>query len=386
MKIKNILLYLFIIKITLDFISPFRELNFVVINTICMITLFLNRTHLKVIKRKEWAGIFVFVILCFMWLAISGELRYFIKFISTIILFLTVRICFERIMLDEVISLTSTLIKAYFFIIVIHYLLSLLLASPANRLFYNFEHANLLGSYVLLSLTFIYSMKMLNRDSLMNRICVVIASGLTTSTGTLLSSFVVFLNVKKLNIRTLILAICSALLVIIFLYNTFSYFFPELFIKVFGPFQLLFSGGWGELAALSKHRLSMQELGDEYQSSLVWRFYAYIIFWDYLIEQPLIYLLFGNGFWGFFDIWDGIAPHNDFLLILVDFGIIGFSITLFYLSKAISWCIKENTIILPVFIVFILRMMFENNVYSYYLLSGLVMSTTYLYCVYKKCR
>jgi hypothetical protein len=386
MTVKTFLIFFFLVKFSLDFISPMREANFLILNAICIMFLFFKKEGLAVISLSEWASVFFFILLCTIWLAVGGEFRYYIKFLSVVFIYLVVRISVFYLSLSELTKVSEMALKYFIILMALNFGISTLVASPAEREFYNFEHANLLGSYVLLSLVFVYSSILLSEGKLKHKVTVIFASFLSTSTGAFLASFTVFINIKKINIVTIVTIFITSLILTTSLYFITDTFAPELFIKIFGPFQLLISGGGEELIVLSKYRLAMQDLGGEYQSSLVWRFYAYLIFWDFIWEQPITNLILGNGFWGFAKVWEGIAPHNDFLLILIDFGIVGFLLSLFLLFKSIIWCFRKEPVLLPLYLILILRLLFENNIYSYYLLSGLVMNATFLYCIRRKAR
>ncbi|MBN3966974.1 hypothetical protein IMW75_17045 [Pseudomonas gregormendelii] len=279
---------------------------------------------------------------------------------------------------ESISSAASIILKLFIISFVFNYGLSWAVASPINREFYNFEHANLLGSYVLISLTLVYCLK-LPRHSFISRVKILAAAVFTTSTGAALLATVSFFDFKKYNVKNCFVIALTLTCSLIALYMVLQLYSPLYFSKIFGPFTLIADGKLGELGNLARAGIPIQELGDKYQSSLAWRFYAYYIFIDFIGTQNLYTLFFGAGFWGFSKAWSGIMPHNDFILALIDFGVLGFGalVTAFY--QAFKFVAKKCKNITPLLLILTFRLLFENNIYSFYLTSSLVMYTIVLY-------
>ncbi|WP_152593910.1 hypothetical protein [Thalassotalea sp. ND16A] len=355
-------------------------------NGVCIIFLIIKMKELKLIPMREWGGVLVFLLFCTIWLIQGVDKMFYIKYLSMILVYLTIKIAASYLDAYDFVYISKKVLNIFVALISINYILSFIVANPLAREFFNFEHVNLLGSYILLSFVFVH----LNSQNLESykyqRFGLVGYSLLSTSTGALLSSLMTFVKIKAIRLSVILKATAVFILAIVVLFLILKIYSPELFRKIFSPFQMLVDGEFSNLINLAKNRMPIQDLGEQYSSSLIWRFYSYLIFWTYLIEQPIFTLLFGDGFWGFSKVWGGIAPHNDFLLILIDFGLIAFSIFMYYLIKIFIWCLKADLIILPLILMLILRFMFENNIYSYYILSGLVMNISFLYFYKQKQR
>jgi hypothetical protein len=385
-KIKNFLLFLFALKFSLDFLSPYRELNFAIFNLTCILFLLVKPVALENITKREWGYCCIYFILCSIWLPIGGAFSYYIKFLSLILVFLVIKSGASKLTAEELSKIANNAFYLFVALAFVNFAISFFVASPLSRDFYNFEHANLLGSYLLLSLSFIYTSSLSKSNQIQKKLLVSAMALASTSTGSFISSLLTLKNFRKTSAREIF---GGALIFISILYSSYfilSHYSPDSFTKIFGPIQLLINGGASELAYAAENRLPIQTLGDDYQSSLLWRLYAYIVFIGYIHDEPILQLIFGNGFWGFSKIWNGFAPHNDFLLTLIDFGLIGFCFFIFFISKILAWTLKHEITLLPLILILSARLLFENNIYSYYILSGLVMNSAFLYLARNKIR
>lgn len=385
-KLRSILLAIVVIKLLLDCLSPFREVNFLILNLSCIMLFLLRPDFLPLISIKDKV-VSTFCLALFSLWALTGEdPLYFMKFSSIIIIFLTIKVITIKISIEDTNYLLKKIPLYSLIIIGLNLVISFIIKNPLSREFYNFEHANLIGSYILLISPFIFLTIRQRGNWIIQSILTSTLALISTSTGAFLASLLLYLRINRLTIYNLLsLSLILILIAFVFFFITES-FFPTLHTKVFGPILLIINGGGGELIALSKYRLPIQELGSEYQSSLVWRFYAYSIFIDFFTSQTIIHQLFGSGFWGFSNAWSGIAPHNDFLLALIDFGLLGLLIVCIGFYKLINFSIKNEPLLLPIIAILILRLMFENNIYSFYILSGLTINATFLYYSLKKFR
>jgi len=211
------------------------------------------------------------------------------------------------------------------------------------------------------------------------RLGVVTASLISTSTGAFLLSLMVFAEFKRVSFVMVGKLALVSFVVGSGLFFVTKAFYPDLYLKIFGPLVLVVDGGLSDLKFLALNGYRMKELGEEYQSSFVWRMYAYFLFLDYWGSQSIYNILFGAGYLGFESVWDGIAPHNDFLLVLLDFGLLAFLIVLFLFTRALYLVLKNYTVFTSLLLILIMRLMFENNIYSYYLVSGIVVSCSFIF-------
>lgn len=381
---KNILLFFLTVKICLDFIVPYRDINFVIINLMCVFFILIDFKKSFELTSSEWRCIIAYSTLCFLWMLVGEDKIFFIKYFSLIMIFLMVRSLVLKLRFSDLKYVCKSFIIVFNLFFLINFAISFVYYSPANRLFYNFEHVNLLGSYLLTSLTFVYFLSSLNVKVNSSKVAVIAFSFLTTSTGAFISSLLVLVNTRSIRFSKIFYILFITFVFSFVFYHLISFFMPGLFVKIFGPIQLIFNGGLEHLSTLATYRLPIQELGEEYQSSLLWRFYAYLIFFDFYLSQSFLNMFFGSGFWGFSKAWNGIAPHNDFIVFLIDFGFIGFLLFFWFFIKSFIWSIKNNALWIPLYIILFLRLSFENNVYSYYLLSTIVANITFLYYARKR--
>ena len=370
---------LFVIKFALDFLSPLRDVNFLILNISCVLFIFFRRDLLALLSKKEVRLIFFYVICCTIWFVNNWSVTFYLKFLSLSLLYVVIKCATIVLSESEILLITTRLLSVFIMFMFVNFVLSFSLYDPASREFYNFEHANLLGSYVLLPLSFIYLLMIGGRGGYFNKYVLVFMAFLSTSTGALLSSLLVLIDFRKVS-----LSLVLRFFFLVFSFSGVSFiilqmFLPEVFTKIFGPILLVYSGGLGELKFLADHRLPMQELGDEYQGSFVWRMYAYFIFVDFLSVQTAYNVIFGNGFLGFLEVWDGIAPHNDFLLLLLDFGLLGFLPFVYYFVNIFHKIVKHHPLLIPLMLILFVRLLFENNLYSYYVISGVVMNGVFLW-------
>lgn len=369
-SIQSALTFLFTLKFALDFLSPFRDLNFVIFNTFVLLLFISQKYILQSIHKRHALLLGAYLFFCFIWLSSSGNVEHFFKFASLAIIFFVVRASAMHLDCNAIPLLSQRIFLIFIALASANFLISTELADTANREFFNFEHANLLGSYLLTSLPFLYMSLLQERALTLRKTIISLLTLLSTSTGAFICSLLAFVNIKKLSLRFIVLNVIFSLIAAVTSYFYLRHFSPEMFAKIFGPLHLLLGGGGSDLVHAARQKLPIQVLGDEYQGSMLWRLYAYIVFIDFIIEQPYWSLFFGNGFLGFLEIWDGIAPHNDFLLILIDFGLLAFLALLYFLVRSFSWCLRRDIFMTPLILIMTLRLLTENNIYSYYILSN----------------
>jgi hypothetical protein len=90
----------------------------------------------------------------------------------------------------------------------------------------------------------------------------------------------------------------------------------------------------------------------------------------YVLDQGWLALLFGNGVGGYEAVWNGAMPHNDFILILVDFGLLPLIVCLCCVVMLVMRMWRGHSEWFVMLVVVVLRLSWENNIYSYYLVSA----------------
>lgn len=378
-SLKLYLLILFIIKFALDSLSPFREFNFIILNSMCIFIIIVHPKLISSIDKREWIGCVIYFISCGVGLATGGNFDTYIKFVSLILLFITVRSIAVNIPTINLIWISEKAFLSIIALLFMNFCISLVVADPLSRIFYNFEHSNLLGTYALLSLPFLYVIIPFKMGVFKLKLLVSLMALATTSTGSFLSSLFIYTDFKKISARSIIAWLFYISFAFFCLYYFLLYFSPVFFIKIFGPFKALINEGVDTMVYAANYQIRIQDLDENYQGSLAWRIYAYIVFIGFILDQNIFNIFFGSGFNGFEKVWGGIAPHNDFILILIDLGLIGFLLFLLILFKAFYWIVRFQTYMLPLMIVLFLRLSFENNIYSFYIASSLVMSAALIY-------
>lgn len=374
----------FVIKFALDFISPSRELNFILFNFILINLLLIKIFKISPFFKKEFLSILVFVIICTTAFILSGIPKIFAQFTSAVLIYLVVKSYVEGFKLNDYVLVSRISFYAFMIFAVLNFITSFFTAAPLNREFYNFEHANLLGSYLLISLPFIYVMQLANENILGKKLLLSVVTLLSTSTGSFVTSLIQYIPFKKKSAHEYLFFFFSIFILLFITVTLLPVIYPDFANKLLGPVRLIANGSFNELYQYAQDRVRIQALGEEYNSSMVWRLYAYVIFIDYILHQNTLQLLLGNGFQGSHKVWEGIAAHNDFITILIDFGLIVFTLIAFVFYRLFRWAFSENRLILPVILILFFRLLVENNIYSYYLFSSLVMVSSFLFFMHQE--
>ena len=261
----------------------------------------------------------------------------------------------------------------------------------SQREVFNFEHVNLFGSYIVfLSALNVYLQyverivaKGRKQITVLYRYSSLLLSLLSTSTGAFIVVLSSFLPVKYLTFRNLWKVILSATIGVVVLFITTSMFSQRLNHKIFGFMDVFTS-----VRAIEKfYRLSKLDLNVDLTKSMkeggsfAWRIYNYISYITKFTAKPPQTILFGGGAGSYVD-YKKMLPHNDFIYLLLDFGLVGISFILFGLIWLLRTGLKSGFSPLAYLCLFlILRLGFENVVSSTYLLSlvsgvlGLVVGT-----------
>ncbi len=367
---KHYLITFFLIgKLLIDFFVPIRGLNFLV--TIIAATFLANWYPLKKSTLYQHYSKILFFLATFIILLINhSDLDRYLKLFSCaglFFIFYNVGYQTNSFALRNSFSIYWNLLLIAFFI---NYAISIQIGLLSKRMFWNFEHVTLLGSYLTtagIPLIFLEN----KSPSQFRKIFFVLLAFLTTSTGAFIASLFIFLQPKSFNVKI----VFRILLVLMLSTTLISYLIftldKELAQKVFSPI-LLFSNklSFSSFVDFAIRGKPLIELGPQYQSSFLWRIYAYILCFNFYLNQTLTGILFGNGLGGYVAIEQGMMPHNDFILILIDFGTLFFIVFLFYLIRKCFEIVKRHPAYLGIYIMIMLALLFENNIYSFYLLSN----------------
>lgn len=369
MKATSAITFLIGSKFLLDFISPFRHFNFLFVASIAAFVIFSKIGNFKISKKLAAliSSYFLAVILS----CINGGILNAVPFLISPIFFISVYLLLKDISNEDRGFVFNRLIKIFVFALIINLAISFIYFDPMGRSFYNFEHANLFGTYALLIIPLVYASRQGGNLSIKDKISIIFPSLISTSTGAAILSLFASFKMPKLSVKNIIaMSFYMGLLgyVCAFLIKSFDY---DLYVKIFGPVSLIIDGKIIEIYDLAVNGRPIQELGDDYQSSLTWRFYAYVVYFNYFLNSAFYSILFGGGAGSHVDVWGGMLPHNDYLMVLIDFGIIGFIFlfysTIFFYRKCVSlggqWLIFS--------LVLTLRLLLENNISSNYILSSI---------------
>ncbi|TDX12232.1 hypothetical protein EDB96_1285 [Flavobacterium sp. S87F.05.LMB.W.Kidney.N] len=364
----NVLPFFFATKIILDFFSPFRELNSV-LQLCIIIPVVMDRNFLSfIIKRKLNFVLFYFLVYIF----ISGNAQSFKIFVA-IILFCVFLFIGYKSNLHTISKKAKLIWRVGFICFLMSFTISVLTGRYSRREFYNFEHVNLLGTYlVFISIFYLIHYKEKNKKGgniESSPFSLIIGSYLTLSTGAFVTQLTAFIpskyyrlkNIRYLSILLIITGISSY-----YITNSFS---PDLHQKIFG--SLNYFGREISLREFYQESIHQNlELNDsENSGSFTWRIFSYTFYLYNIFHQNILNFLFGSGAESFFQ-FATFAPHNDFIAIFLDFGLVGLLCFLFFLFKMFKTAINSDFDILTSFVVFLLlRLAFENVIYSSYVFS-----------------
>jgi hypothetical protein len=364
-------------KLTLDFFLPARDFDFVVFNGVLLVA----ALGMRVSLRMSWRVFSAFVGITLFFLAQvlrtpTDPIGYKLLTMPVLaVVFYNLGRSMSRLALYRAFSV----VLVFFVICFIgNYLLSAALGNLASREFWNFEHANLLGSYVLVMLIPINYLATegghRRRMTLVKLVFVGIAF-MTTSTGALVLMVPTLVRERRASLSRLLLMVASACVVgacaIALLYQLDK----PVFDKIAAPFLLVSGGQWTQLVRSAQSTSGITQFASDQQGSFTWRIYADLVYGFFIASEGRGRLLAGNGIGGFSQVWNGAMPHNDFILVLVDFGLPFLILTLAYLIRLLRHVMRYRPQWLIVVIVLVVRLAFENNIYSYYVLSsGLIFS------------
>ncbi|MEH6649441.1 MAG: hypothetical protein V7707_05355 [Motiliproteus sp.] len=234
----------------------------------------------------------------------------------------------------------------------------------AERQFFSFEHANILGSYILCLSPMILMLE--RRYIPLAVFSMIFLCYLSTSGGAFISSFLLFFLLPSSLLLRVIFIIVPMLVVFVFINPTVV---DAVLVKLYYPYLFFKHVGFSSIYDAVQSRSGVVDFGVGLDNSFVWRIYAYTMFLSAYFESSVFEMILGRGWGGYKDVWSGAMPHNDLILILIDFGFVGFflTVTLFFVFIRKRVAIDKRYAVLAIIIC--LRLFFENNINSFYLVS-----------------
>lgn len=372
LRIHKLISHFFIVKIILDFFSPLRELNLIV-QLVILLPIVFHKSYLPfVLKRK-----FGFIIFYFLLYFLMSQNQESLKILLASIIFSICTFIGLRLKPKEISNLSRRVWKLSICSFFLSLLLSIALNKYSQREFYNFEHVNLLGTYVVflsifyfITLESNYGIYIHHKKKLyLQPINSVVIAASSLSTGAFVTQLISFIPLKYLKLKKLFYLFFSLFLIGIILFFLTFKFIPDLHVKLFGTFnyfmnEISFSEFYNESINQNLNLHDSKNAG-----SFTWRIYSYIFYLNQFFSQNFINILFGSGI-ASFKIFAEFAPHNDFIAIMLDFGIFGLILFILFLNRLFKSAIKYNVKPLNIFVLFLIfRFMFENVIYSSYVFS-----------------
>lgn len=357
----------FVTKIILDFFSPFRELNMVI--QLCLILPILTKASFIqfIINHK-----LNFVLVYFLFYIVVSHNIQSIKIFISVIFFCAFAFIGGSTNLNILIKKSKLIWKVGIISFLISLTLSVILGKYSKREFYNFEHVNLLGSYlVFLSIFYLIYYKYNDNRHLRVKSAFfpIAATFLSLSTGSFIAQLTAYIPAKYYKLKNITHLSFLLILVVVASYFITSSFSPDLHQKIFGTIDYFQKETSIKEFYQDSIHLNLDLFHAENSGSFTWRIFAYTFYLHNIFNQNLFNFLFGSGVESFL-LFAPFAPHNDFIAIFLDFGLIGLLCFIIFLSRIFRMAIRNNFKILVVFIIFlILRLLFENVIYSSYLFS-----------------
>lgn len=357
-------------KLVMDFFVPARDLNFFVFNGLLVALFLLLRPRLYLGRRG--VALFVVASTFFAALALKDGGNSIIFKIASLPVLVVVFFSIGRGLSEAAVKrLFKILFVEFIVCFLLNYVLSVATGLIRSREFWNFEHANLLGSYVLVMLvpTSYLLYQLSNSKGRIIGFVLVLMAYLSTSTGAFLLSLSVFFKAKNLAFKNIMIILLSIIFVIIAGLALLSIADPMTYDKIAAPFKLINSGGWDRLVGEARNGGGITYLAADQQGSFTWRAYAYLVYGFFIAGETWDRFIFGNGVGGYEIVWGGAMPHNDFILILTDFGFLFFIVWVSFCGWLLVKVWREYPQWFAVVVAFIFRLLCENNIYSYYVAS-----------------
>lgn len=358
-----LMLIFLIVKIGLDFFTPFRESAFIISNVllygIIIIIFYINK---KITIKKRHIYEFLLVLTFFtIQVLLNADIIMLIKLMSFYLSFRILSKIFFMLTPEKLEDLSKKIILIVSITFFSVFIMSVLNGKVLSREIGYFEHVNLLGNIIVFLVLGVVYFNL----SMAYKILVFLMGMLSLSTGSMLLSALVFIPVRKITIRNLTVYSLLIALSVFLLYFCLYYFSPILHSKIFGIFTVFDSYSFSDFFALVETNTPLNQMDVEVKSSLVWRVYAWMKYYIAIVETSFNNIFFGHGTMSFLEVWGGVMPHNDFILILYDLGIVFYLMLIPTLYK--FYCIaKNNKVILFIGVLFLLRLFVENVIYSQY--------------------
>lgn len=358
-------------KLAMDFFIPYRDANFLAFNLLLVLLFLAFRPRIYLGRGgRMMFGIVMLILLAQVARAPDNPISFKLATLPCVaVLFYSIG---RSLTESAVKKLFSVLLVLFVLAFLGNYALSVASGLLFSREFWNFEHPNLLGSYILV--VALPAHYLILRESRVRGWAIgsviVIAAFLSTSTGALLLSIGIFIRLRGLRARHVVTSVLIGLVLVGVGIAMLSLFNPVTYEKIVGPFRLVGDGSWSRLVAEARSGGGITWLASGQQGSFTWRIYAYLVYLFYVLQQGSMALLFGNGVSGYTAVWNGAMPHNDFILLLVDFGLLVLVLCLVCLLVLARKVWRGNPEWFVMLAVIVLRLMYENNIYSYYLASA----------------
>jgi hypothetical protein len=375
---------LLLMKLALDFLSAQRGAAFV----LCLlVSLFIVvRTRVVAVDNPgAMRALAAFLVVTLMAYLQSGSTDQAVKYLGLALLAVAIPLYLKHHSSEHILASATTLLWANLLFAAVCILRSIATGLYGERDFQPFEHANLFGSYILSAVPLLFVVESRTGFNWTYRLILIVLAWASTSTGTGVLSLLLLVNFSRISSAVLLRTLLLAVLFIWVAESLMVAVNPELHVKIFSPFAFLTDFGWATLLSAASTGYSLYEFGPEYASSFTWRLYAYLVFLSHVAAQPFTEILFGSGFSSYSEVWNGYMPHNDFILALVDFGLIGLGVLLYFLVRSARFALHHREL-LGLIPIIVFRLMFENNIYSFYLMSSLVINASFLIMSYRSAR
>lgn len=375
---------LLLMKLALDFLSAQRAAAFV----LCLlVSLFIVvRTRVVAVDNPGAVrALAAFLLVTLMAYLQSGSTDQAVKYLGLALLAVAIPLYLKHHPTEHILASATTLLWANLLFSAVCIVRSMAAGLYGEREFQPFEHANLFGSYILSAVPLLFVVESRTGFNWTYRLILIVLAWASTSTGTGVLSLLLLVNFSRISSAVLVRTVLLAVLLVVASESVLRFANPELHVKIFSPFSFLTDFGWDTLFLAARSGYSLYDFGPEYSSSLTWRIYAYVVFLSHVASAPMFDIIFGAGFSGYQSIWNGYMPHNDFILTLVDFGLVGIGLLTYFLLRSTRFVLHHPELIGLVPIV-VFRLMFENNIYSFYLMSSLVINASFLVMAYRSAR
>lgn len=380
---------LLLLKLALDFLSAQRGLGFALCVLVGLTVVFAPSAAAGAgpVRRAGPGGLLLggFVALTAAAYLQGGEADQAMKYLGLALLAGAVPVVLGARPEADRVRMASLLLQGNFLFASLCILRALASGGYAERDFPPFEHANLFGSYILSGLPLLFAVESRAGVRWRWRAMFIALAWASTSTGSGVLSLLLLVDFRRFGWRRVLRVAVLGVALVLAGEAVLAVLMPTLHTKIFSPFAFVADFGFQTLLTAVRIGYSLYDFGPSYESSLTWRIYAYAIFLSHAMTAPWPELLFGRGFQGHAAIWNGYMPHNDFILALIDFGAVGVGLMLAVIARVVAFVVRHRELagLAPILVC---RLMFENNIYSFYLMSSLIINACVLLAAYRGAR